>query len=145
MVQDDEFEPEPPAGVVREVAGVIPPFSQPAVRSIVARKDQRLGIGHGLRGRGRWQRHHVGRRRVHVARRRLGDGQVEQHKALPLLLVLLQLLERHGRRRDRQLDAGLPEAYELCADVMTRNALAADAQEGICAFLDKRAPTWTHS
>jgi len=45
----------------------------------------------------------------------------------------------------RQLDVGLPEAYELCADVMTRNALAADAQEGICAFLDKRAPTWTHS
>ena len=42
----------------------------------------------------------------------------------------------------RQLDAGLPEAYELCADVMTRNALDADAQEGMCAFLEKRAPVW---
>jgi hypothetical protein len=27
--------------------------------------------------------------------------------------------------------------------VMAANALAADAQEGICAFLDKRAPIWT--
>ena len=45
----------------------------------------------------------------------------------------------------RQLDVGLPEAYELCAEVMTRNALAADAQEGMCAFLDKRPPHWTHA
>src|SRR4051795_2610667 len=43
----------------------------------------------------------------------------------------------------RQLDVGLGEAYELCADVMTRNALAADAQEGMCAFLDKREPVWS--
>src|SRR4051794_6254897 len=43
----------------------------------------------------------------------------------------------------RQLDAGLPEAYELCADVMTRNALDADAQEGMCAFLEKREPVWS--
>ena len=42
----------------------------------------------------------------------------------------------------RQLDAGLAEAYELCADVMTRNALDADAQEGMCAFLEKREPVW---
>jgi hypothetical protein len=27
--------------------------------------------------------------------------------------------------------------------VMTENALAADAQEGMSAFLQKRAPTWT--
>jgi enoyl-CoA hydratase/carnithine racemase len=44
----------------------------------------------------------------------------------------------------RQLDVGLPDAYELCGDVMVRNALAADAQEGMCAFLEKRPPTWTH-
>jgi 1,4-dihydroxy-2-naphthoyl-CoA synthase len=27
--------------------------------------------------------------------------------------------------------------------VMTENALAADAQEGMTAFLQKRAPNWT--
>jgi hypothetical protein len=27
--------------------------------------------------------------------------------------------------------------------VMAMNMLAADAQEGICAFLEKREPTWT--
>jgi enoyl-CoA hydratase/carnithine racemase len=34
-------------------------------------------------------------------------------------------------------------AYEYTKTVMTMNALAADAQEGICAFLEKRPPTWT--
>ena len=43
----------------------------------------------------------------------------------------------------RQLDAPLADAYAFCAGVMTRNALAADAQEGIGAFLDKRAPVWS--
>jgi len=38
----------------------------------------------------------------------------------------------------------LPEhgAYDYVRDVMTRNALAGDAQEGMCAFLEKRAPEW---
>src|SRR3954451_20482978 len=43
----------------------------------------------------------------------------------------------------RQLDVPLGDAYAFCSDVMTRNALAADAQEGMCAFLEKREPTWT--
>ncbi len=33
-------------------------------------------------------------------------------------------------------------AYAYAKDVMTMNALAADAQEGITAFLEKRAPVW---
>jgi enoyl-CoA hydratase/carnithine racemase len=33
-------------------------------------------------------------------------------------------------------------AYDLTKSVMAMNSLAADAQEGICAFLEKRQPSW---
>jgi len=33
-------------------------------------------------------------------------------------------------------------AYERATDIITRNALEADAQEGISAFLQKRSPVW---
>jgi enoyl-CoA hydratase/carnithine racemase len=42
----------------------------------------------------------------------------------------------------RQLEMGLAQAYELAAGVMVENMLARDAEEGICAFIDKRTPTW---
>ena len=42
----------------------------------------------------------------------------------------------------RQADLPQAEAYAFTQEVMTENALAADAQEGICAFLEKRAPHW---
>src|SRR5919106_4113319 len=42
----------------------------------------------------------------------------------------------------RQIDLGIDAAYELCQDVMSENAAADDAQEGISAFLEKRPPTW---
>ncbi len=41
-----------------------------------------------------------------------------------------------------QVDRSEHEAYEHCQAVMTGNALAGDAQEGMSAFLEKRAPTW---
>ncbi|MFZ0043320.1 MAG: enoyl-CoA hydratase [Solirubrobacteraceae bacterium] len=41
-----------------------------------------------------------------------------------------------------QVDRSEHEAYEHCRAVMTENALAADAQEGMSAFLDKRPPVW---
>jgi enoyl-CoA hydratase/carnithine racemase len=41
-----------------------------------------------------------------------------------------------------QIDRPESDAYEHCKAVMTDNALAGDAQEGMSAFLDKRAPTW---
>jgi enoyl-CoA hydratase/carnithine racemase len=41
-----------------------------------------------------------------------------------------------------QIDRAEDEAYEHCELVMTENALAHDAQEGMTAFLDKREPVW---
>jgi enoyl-CoA hydratase/carnithine racemase len=42
----------------------------------------------------------------------------------------------------RQLEMPLSAAYDYASEVMTRNMLEADAEEGICAFIDKRDPTW---
>ena len=42
-----------------------------------------------------------------------------------------------------QIDLDQPKAYAYAKEVMSMNALAADAQEGMCAFLEKREPTWT--
>ena len=42
-----------------------------------------------------------------------------------------------------QVELDEHRAYDLTKSVMTMNSLAADAQEGICAFLDKRPPTWS--
>ncbi|MFL5838570.1 MAG: enoyl-CoA hydratase [Solirubrobacteraceae bacterium] len=41
-----------------------------------------------------------------------------------------------------QIDLGLDAAYEHCQGVMSENATAADAQEGMSAFIEKRTPTW---
>jgi enoyl-CoA hydratase/carnithine racemase len=42
-----------------------------------------------------------------------------------------------------QIDLDQPKAYAYAKEVMSMNAMAADAQEGITAFLGKRAPCWT--
>lgn len=42
-----------------------------------------------------------------------------------------------------QIDLDQPKAYAYAKEVMSMNALAADAQEGISAFLEKRPATWT--
>ena len=41
-----------------------------------------------------------------------------------------------------QIDLDQAAAYEYASQVMTQNAQAADAQEGIAAFLAKRPPCW---
>jgi enoyl-CoA hydratase/carnithine racemase len=42
-----------------------------------------------------------------------------------------------------QVDLDQPKAYAYAKEVMAMNAMAADAQEGISAFLGKRAACWT--
>ena len=42
----------------------------------------------------------------------------------------------------RQLELGLTDAYAYTSEVMTRNMLSRDAQEGIDAFIGKREPNW---
>ncbi len=42
-----------------------------------------------------------------------------------------------------QVEQDQRAAYAYAREVMTTNAMAADAQEGICAFLEKRTPLWT--
>ena len=40
----------------------------------------------------------------------------------------------------RQLEMPLAEAYAYASEVMTENMMARDAEEGICAFIEKRDP-----
>lgn len=42
-----------------------------------------------------------------------------------------------------QIDLDQPKAYAYAKEVMSMNALASDAQEGVSAFLEKRPPCWT--
>jgi enoyl-CoA hydratase/carnithine racemase len=42
----------------------------------------------------------------------------------------------------RQAEMKLVDAYDYASEVMTRNMMAQDAEEGICAFIDKREPKW---
>jgi enoyl-CoA hydratase/carnithine racemase len=42
-----------------------------------------------------------------------------------------------------QIDLDQPRAYAYAKEVMTMNSLAADAQEGISAFLEKRVACWS--
>jgi enoyl-CoA hydratase/carnithine racemase len=42
----------------------------------------------------------------------------------------------------RQLELPLTQAYAYASEVMTENMMARDAEEGICAFIEKRDPKW---
>lgn len=42
----------------------------------------------------------------------------------------------------RQAEMSLARAYEYVSEVMVENLMARDAEEGLSAFIDKRAPKW---
>jgi enoyl-CoA hydratase/carnithine racemase len=43
----------------------------------------------------------------------------------------------------RQAEMELAAAYAYASEVMTENMMARDAKEGICAFIEKRKPSWS--
>src|SRR5262245_38595779 len=70
------------------------------------------------------------------------DGAVQEY--VDAILACSALTLRLGKAafyEQRALDE--PTAYDLATRVMIDNALCADAQEGIQAFLQKRRPVWT--
>ena len=78
-------------------------------------------------------------------------NRVVSHEELdPAVLELVQAISRSSARTVAtgkhafysQIDRTEDEAYEHCERVMTGNALAHDAQEGMTAFLEKRDPVW---
>jgi enoyl-CoA hydratase/carnithine racemase len=42
-----------------------------------------------------------------------------------------------------QIDLDQAKAYAYAKEIMSMNALADDAQEGMSAFLERRTPRWT--
>jgi enoyl-CoA hydratase/carnithine racemase len=44
-----------------------------------------------------------------------------------------------------QLELSLGSAYDYMAEVMVKNMMHAEADEGICAFIEKRVPNWPES
>jgi enoyl-CoA hydratase/carnithine racemase len=70
------------------------------------------------------------------------DGALQEY--VDAILACSALTLRLGKAafyEQRALDE--PTAYDLATQVMIDNALRADAQEGIQAFLQKRRPIWT--
>jgi enoyl-CoA hydratase/carnithine racemase len=53
-----------------------------------------------------------------------------------------RIVEIGKRAFYEQLDVPIDEAYAHTREVMARNAMERDAQEGMGAFLAKRPPTW---
>ena len=45
----------------------------------------------------------------------------------------------------KQLEMSMKDAYNYTSKVMTENAMALDAKEGISAFLEKRNPNWKNT
>lgn len=51
-----------------------------------------------------------------------------------------------GKRTfNKQIEMPLVDAYREASDTMVRNLLTNDAKEGIAAFFEKRAPSWSNS
>jgi enoyl-CoA hydratase/carnithine racemase len=72
------------------------------------------------------------------------DLRAETHKLAEYIAAASHHVVALGKQAYyAQIDLDQRTAYSYAKEVMSMNALAADAQEGICAFLEKRSPQWT--
>lgn len=75
---------------------------------------------------------------------RAGELQVETRRLAARIAEASNLVVGLGKQAYyTQIDLDQPKAYAYAKEVMSMNALAHDAQEGISSFLEKRTPCWT--
>lgn len=75
-----------------------------------------------------------------VPQERLREESLKLASEIAQASGLVTSLGKHAFYAQIELDQA--RAYAYAKEVMTMNTLAADAQEGIAAFLEKRAPCW---
>jgi enoyl-CoA hydratase/carnithine racemase len=69
--------------------------------------------------------------------------QAETRQLASRIAEASHLVVQQGKRAYyTQIDLDQPKAYDYAKEVMSTNAVAHDAQEGISAFLEKRTPCW---
>ena len=71
---------------------------------------------------------------------REGEEAIKLAKAIAAKSALIVKLGKEAFYR--QIEMPLHQAYNYAGEVMIENMLARDAEEGISAFIDKRAPKW---
>ncbi len=72
-----------------------------------------------------------------------GDLEAETQKLADRIAEASPLVVGVGKQAFyRQIEMPVEQAYAYTKEIMSFNASFADAQEGICAFLEKRKPEW---
>jgi len=87
-------------------------------------------------------------RHIGLVNRVVGQGELEMESMKLARLIASKPVATVKIGKEafyRQLEMGLSDAYDYASRVMTENMLAAEAEEGICAFIEKREPKWPAS
>ena len=72
-----------------------------------------------------------------------GEALLEARRMAAIITAKSPLTVKIGKKAfSKQLEMPLSDAYRYASEVMVDNMLARDAEEGIGAFMEKRAPEW---